>query len=434
MKSFFMLLAFVGFAAASHGSTTVPQYHPSRLIVNLRDGAHSAVSHTTLTLNDLGIDEYRRFDALGNTVVYSVKDGTRLESNMAAIQKLPGVESVELDYRVSVSYKDGSGGYDLYGIDKVKAPCVWNKFTTGNAAVKVCVIDTGLDYNHPDLKGNTWVNKKELTGSRGKDDDGDGYKDDIYGWNAITNTGNVFDDEGHGTHVAGTIGALKNGKGVVGVSQKVQVLPCKFLDATGSGWVSDAITCINFCKNVFNRDRKAGTGQLTGIYSNSWGGGGYLQSLYNAIKAADTGVTRGLFLFAAGNDGVDIDSAPFYPASYNLPNIVSVAATDSADKLAYFSNYGKKSVDLAAPGVYITSTIPGNNYAAYSGTSMATPHVSGAAALLVSKKPAATTEQIKAALLSGVDRISSLNGKMVTGGRLNAFNSENKLLGTSLKC
>jgi subtilisin family serine protease len=406
------------------GTLAKHEHNPNRLLVQYKDNAIS-----TAELDTYGITVYSTNPNLGNIVSYKITDNESVDQKISALKKLPNVKTVEYDYKVTANFADGPGSVNLYGMDKIKAPCAWDWATKGNSNVKVCIIDTGLDYNVNDLKTNVWVNPLENGKTPNFDDDRNGYKDDIHGINAILNTGNPMDDYGHGTHVAGTIGAVRNNAGVVGVSQQVKIISCKFLDNTGSGYLSDAIKCINYCKGIFERERKANVAnQFTGIYSNSWGGGGFSSALYNAIKATDVGYTRGLFVAAAGNSGVDNDVYFNYPASYDLPNIVSVAATDSTDKLAYFSSYGLKTVDLAAPGVNIYSTLPGNQYAYYSGTSMATPHVSGVAALLVALKKDYSSAQIKTALLK-VDAIASLKTKMVSGGRLNAMKATGYILG-----
>jgi subtilisin family serine protease len=435
VRSALLLFVLALFCAGALAGT--PASHPSRLIVTLKDGYDSLIDDSKFrSLDDLGLAVYQKYPALdghAKLVSYTIKDRVSVDVKIKLLKTFAAVKAVENDYKVGTKYADGGSSTNLYGLDKVRAQCAWDKFTMGNPLVKVCVTDTGLDYKHKDIAANAWVNAKEGGGVSGKDDDGNGYVDDVYGWNVITKTGNVYDDHGHGTHVAGTIAAVRNFAGAVGVSQTVKVLPCKFLDRYGSGWTSDAIACISFCKAVFNKDRASG-GQLTGIYSNSWGGGGYSSSLYTAIKAADTGATRGLFLFAAGNDGSNNDVYPSYPSSYNLANIISVAASDSSDAVPWFTNYGKTSVDLAAPGVGIYSLKPGNLYQYLDGTSMATPHVASVCALLVSRSMSATTEQIKAAVLGGASPVAKWTGKTVTGARLNAVGSLNKLLGTNYNC
>ena len=232
----------------------------------------------------------------------------------------------------------------------------------------VAIIDTGIDYTHPDLAANIWTNPGEIAGD-GIDNDGNGYVDDVHGYDFVNNDGDPMDDHFHGTHTAGTVGAVgNNGVGVTGVNWQVKLMALKFLGASGSGSVSGAVSALEYAVTMGVR-----------LSNNSWGGGGYSQALYDAIKNSQ--VIGHVFVAAAGNSGVNSDLQPAYPASYDLDNIISVAAIDSSDNLASFSNRGVVTVDLAAPGVAVLSTVLGGGYASYSGTSMATPHVTGAAAL-----------------------------------------------------
>jgi len=289
----------------------------------------------------------------------------------------------------------------------VDASEAWD-LSTGNLNVRVGVIDTGVDYTHEDLVANIWTNPGEIPGN-GRDDDGNGLVDDVRGWDFAGNDNDPMDDHYHGTHVAGTIGAVgNNGKGIAGVCWNVSIVPLKFLDAGGRGATSDAVDAITYATTI-------------GVHltSNSWGGGGASQSLRDAIAGADqAGI---LFVAAAGNSSVDTDLSANFPSSYDLPNIIAVAATDHADTLAGFSNYGAVSVDLGAPGVAVLSCVPANQYRRLSGTSMATPHVSGVCALMKSRVPALTHAQVKSFLLSSVDPVPALSGTSATGGRLNAF-------------
>jgi subtilisin family serine protease len=295
---------------------------------------------------------------------------------------------------------------DLYGMRLINAETAW-AITKGAANVVVGNIDTGIDYNHPDLINNLWTNQNEIP-NNGKDDDKNGYVDDIVGYDFRDKDGKPFDDNGHGSHTAGTVGATGgNGIGITGVSQKVSIMSLRFLGgAQGSGTAADAISAIEYAT--------ANGAKLT---SNSWGGGPYSQALFDVISDAnDKGI---LFVAAAGNSKNDNDKSPSYPASYKLPNIIAVAASDANDELASFSNFGAKSVMLAAPGVNILSTIPNREYKRFSGTSMACPHVSGAAALLFAAYPSLSPTQVKDLLLSSVDTIAGLEGRVSTGGRMN---------------
>lgn len=346
--------------------------------------------------------------------------GTNVASALAAYTANPSVLYAQPNYRVHVATHPGppddplfhslwglnntgqTGGTDDADIDALEA---WGS-STGTGNTIVAVIDTGVDYTHPDLAANMWTND-DIPGN-GLDDDGNGFIDDVHGYDFVNIDGDPMDDYGHGTHVSGTIGAVgDNGIGVTGVTWNVQIMALKFLDASGGGWTSDAILSLNYA---------VANGAM--ISNNSWGGGGFDQALYDAIQAA--GNQGHIFVAAAGNDSSNNDAFPSYPATYNLDNIVSVAATDHNDQLAYFSNYGAATVDLGAPGDSILSTTPGNTYSTFSGTSMATPHVTGVMALVKGQHPEWTYDQVIQQVLTTVDPIAALDGLSVTGGRLNA--------------
>ncbi len=245
----------------------------------------------------------------------------------------------------------------------------WNYGTS--SSVVVAVIDSGIDYNHVDLASNIWRNSNEIAGN-GKDDDQNGYVDDIRGWNFVSNNNNPMDDNGHGTHIAGTIGAVgNNSTGVAGINWSVQMMPLKFLDRNGSGMLSDAVAAIDYARANGAK-----------IINASWGSSGFSAALQSAIQRFQN--AGGIFVAAAGNEGANNARVPSFPANINLPNVISVAASTSRDALANFSNYGTN-VDIAAPGSNIYSTLPGNRYGSMSGTSMASPHVAGAMALLWDK-------------------------------------------------
>lgn len=303
----------------------------------------------------------------------------------------------------------------------VDAPEGWD-VTTGSSNVIVAVIDSGVDYTHEDLADNMWVNPGECPGGtcekNGVDDDENGYVDDFHGIDAISDSGDPMDDYGHGTHVAGTIGAVgDNGVGVVGVNWDVKIIGCKFLGAGGGGTVSSAVKCFNYVRHL-----KVEQNQNIIATNNSWGGAAS-QALLEAMEGDD----QPLHICAAGNGGSDV---PHYPAAFDLENIISVAATDHSDLYASFSNYGP-TVDLAAPGDNIYSTVPTGNcslcdpsgYAEVSGTSMATPHVAGAAALIASEYSSLSLLQIRQRILTGVDLLSDESKFTLTNGRLNLLNS-----------
>ena len=295
-------------------------------------------------------------------------------------------------------------------IDAVEA---WDVYT-GSTDVLVAVIDTGVDYNHPDLVDNAWTNPGEIAGN-GIDDDGNGYVDDMHGYDFANNDADPMDDNGHGTHCSGTIGGTgNNGVGVTGVAWDVSIMGLKFLTAAGSGDTADAIGCIEYA-----------TAMGADIMSNSWGGGPYDAAMEAAITAAyNAGI---FFVAAAGNAGDDNDVGAHYPSNYEVPNVISVMATNNDDTRViepgwWSSNYGATSVDIAAPGLHIWSTTPNDTYSDYSGTSMATPHVSGALALMVGRFPGITVDAGKNLLLTvGNDPLASLTGLCVSESRLNVL-------------
>lgn len=314
-----------------------------------------------------------------------------------------------------------TGTTNSFGSDAEEA---WQLGFTGSNQVFVGVIDEGLQPNHPDLAGNIWVNPYDAPD--GIDNDGNGYIDDTNGWDFYNRDNTVFDaldGDTHGTHVAGTIGARGgDGLGIAGVSWNVTMISTKFLGPQG-GYTSDAIAAIDYL-----RDLKTRHGLKIIASNNSWGGGGYSSALHTAIlRAAKQGI---LFVAAAGNSGLNNDTTANYPANYSTLQgtaieapatyeaVISVAAISSTGARASFSNYGATTVDIGAPGVGILSTVPNSSYASYSGTSMATPHVSGAVALYSAAFPTATAQQIRTAILGAAKPTTSLAGLTVTGGRL----------------
>jgi len=352
-------------------------------------------------------------------------DGVAADQAMSVLANHPLIEYIEPNYIISLdsigpaALTPNDPYYDrLWGLHNegssvatadadIDAPEAWQVSTGGN--VVVGVIDTGVDYRHPDLDDNMWVNPGEIAGN-GIDDDGNGYVDDVHGYDFANDDGDPMDDHSHGTHVAGTIAAEgNNGTGVVGVNWDAQIMALKFLGSNGYGNTFDAIQALEYA-TMMGAD----------LTNNSWSGSSFSRSLYDAIEAA--GRAGQVYVAAAGNNGANTDYSPRYPSAYDLDNIISVAATDNDDRLASFSNYGATSVDLAAPGVSIYSTTP-YGYGSMSGTSMASPHVAGAAALLLSVNPDLTPAEVKSLLLDTVDPIAGLAGKTVTGGRLNIGNA-----------
>lgn len=337
-----------------------------------------------------------------------------VEANtILTINRTPNDADFSKQYGMSNS--GAAGGVAGADIDAIRA---WD-ISVGSKNVLVGVIDTGIDHTHPDIAPNYWTNPGESgldadgrdKSSNGVDDDANGYIDDFRGWDFVNNDNDPFDDHAHGTHCAGVIGARGNdGVGVAGVNWDLSLVGIKFLSGSGSGTLEDAVKSIEY-----------GTTIGVNLTSNSWGGGGYSPTMFDAIKAAnDRGI---LFVAAAGNDSNNNDARPSYPASYEVANVISVAASDNKDQMAYFSNNGVRTVHVAAPGVDVWSSVPEGRYQKMSGTSMATPHVAGLAALIKSAIPEATHHQVRARILNGVDRSDYWSSRVSSGGRINAFNS-----------
>jgi subtilisin family serine protease len=399
-------------------------YQPGRLIVRFAQsssGQMAAMERRNQILSSMGgASIEREFQIVPGLCVVDLPAGMTVEEALQEFNSSTGVLYAEPDYRVSIDSTIPNDTFfsELWGMHNtgqsggtvdadIDAPEAWD-ISTGSSDIIVAVIDTGVDYTHPDLAGNMWVNTGEIPGN-GQDDDGNGYIDDVYGYDFCNYDGDPMDDHYHGTHCAGTIGAVgNNSQGVAGVCWHVRIMALKFLDSGGSGWTSDAINCVNYSRIMG-----------ANLSSNSWGGGGYSQGLKDAIDAA--GAAGMLFVAAAGNDGGNNDSYPHYPSSYDSESLIAVMATDRYDNKSSFSNYGPVSVDLGAPGSSILSCQPGNQYQYLSGTSMATPHVAGACALLWSMNPAEGNVEVKNILIETVD--PTLSGQCVSGGRLNLYNA-----------
>jgi subtilisin family serine protease len=323
------------------------------------------------------------------------------------LERMDGVVYAEPDHVVhqATTPDDPLFAYE-WDMTAVRAPEAWD-VTTGSPQVTVGVVDTGIDVTHPDLASNLWTNPGESGGGRetnDRDDDGNGRIDDVHGWDFVDGDAQPQDGNGHGTHVSGTIAARGNDAiGVAGLDWAAGLMALRVLGDDGSGYVSDVITAYTYAARNGAR-----------VVNASLGGPSFSRAERDAIAAApDT-----LFVVAAGNDGADNDVTPEYPCDYDLANVVCVAATDRDDTLASFSNEGAESVDLGAPGVDIASTWPGGRYALLDGTSMATPHVAGAAALLLAHDPGLTTGGLRAALLGSVHPVAALAGRVATGGLL----------------
>ena len=402
---------------------------PGQWIVELNrpQGSTSRIiRQINATLEGSGIRAVRRLNAT-NLFLFRGVDRP-INEVRSIVSKLSGFKSVEPDTVRTIqslpqnipndpSFSQQWGLNQSSNID-INAPEAWT-LSTGSRSVVTAVIDTGVDYTHQDLSANIWTNPGEIPGN-GIDDDGNGYVDDVHGYDFANGDGDPMDDNSHGTLVAGTIaGVGNNGVGTVGVNWQTQIMPMKFISANGAGYTSNAVACLNYVDMMKRR------GINIRVTSNSWIGS-YSAALQVAIDQLNTdGV---LFVAGSGNGGSDYvgdnnDTMPTWPASLPEDNVISVAATDSNDQLASFSNYGATSVDIAAPGVNILSTSLNNSYGWGTGTSDSTPFVSGVAALAFAYAPNATAAQVKAAIIAGADKIPALLGKCVSGGRLDAYNT-----------
>ena len=423
-------------ATAAPASVPLAPHVAGRIIVGFK--GTSKATERIGAFNRHGAAHHRSLGTKGTfTEVVELPAGTSVEQALAAYGSDPSVRFAEPDYvlthQATSNDPDFTSGA-LWGMEgDASSPAnangtgaaeAWGAGYTGSSSVVVGVIDEGIQITHPELAANIWVNPGEIAGN-GIDDDGNGYIDDVNGWDFFNNDNTVFDGatnatiDAHGTHVSGTIGGIGgNGVGVAGVNWNVKIISAKFLGPTG-GSTSGAIAALNYLTNL-----KARYGVNIVAINNSWGGGAFDQALLDAINAA--GDQNMLFIAAAGNSGTNNDTVASYPSNYQCTKggtrgwdcVVAVAAIDSAGGLANFSQYGATTVDLGAPGVGIKSTVPNNSYAIYDGTSMATPHVTGAAALCASMNPGISAAAIRNAITSTAAPTASLTGKTVTGGRL----------------
>lgn len=421
-----LLLALLSYSFAQIPAQPSPlagkEYVENQLIIKFKPGADENQKKTiSSSLNSATL---KKFSIIGAELVQI--SGITVEEAINLLKDDPRIEYVEPNYIGHIDAVPNDTYFDfLWGMHNTKQ--TWGKLdadidavqawdiSTGDSVI-VGVIDTGVDTAHADLMGNIWTNPGEIP-NNGIDDDGNGYVDDIHGWDFSNNDNGPVDDNSHGTHVSGTIAAVgNNATGVVGVCWSAKIMALKWLDAEGYGTVSDAILALEYATKMGAK-----------LTSNSYGWSYSSQAHKNAIDSS--GAHGMLFIASAGNNGVNNDVSPHYPSSYNSNNIIAVAATDHNDSLAneptWGSNYGLITVDLGAPGVNILSTIPPSlgwgNYAMYGGTSMATPHVAGTAALTWSKYPTLTHLEVKERIMNSVDPLPVLAGKSVTGGRLNAY-------------
>ena len=415
-RSIFVLLAGTSALAATllpTGSSV-----PGEVIIKMRSGISVPQLKNIQDIADA--DQSRPIASTSDGTIWKVHSRSRsAEALVDALDRDANIEYVEPNYIVHLEATPNDPQYwSLWGLKNtgqvvgsagiagsdIRAESAWN-ITTGSASIVVGVVDSGIDYTHSDLAANVWSNP----GGKGNANCAAG----THGFNALTDTCDPQDDYYHGTHVAGTIGAVgNNGIGVTGVNWTTSIMGLKFIDSNGNGTLAGAIEAIDFAVQAKI------DGVNVRVLSNSWGGFPFSKALLDEINKANANDI--LFVASAGNNSSSNDSFGHYPSSYAAPNVIAVAALDNRDNLAYFSNYGLRTVHLGAPGVSVLSTTPGNNYQYLSGTSMAAPHVAGVAALVLAHSPSFTTAQVRSAILDNTDPINSMIGKSVTGGRLNA--------------
>ena len=405
-------------------ATTEPrQFGDAEVLVKFKPGVSSErIAQITSVMHDRVEDT---IESVPGLEAIDDLDDADAEAVAAQYRELPTVEYAEPNYEINLDdaglnpirpkdprfteqwalANDGQQG-GTQGAD-ISATRAW-AVTTGNDKVVVAVLDSGVDYTHEDLAANMWVRPASVNPYEDSDL---GTINDVHGYNALENNADPMDENGHGTHCAGIIGAEGgNDLGIAGVNWKVQIMPLKFMNAGGFGTTKDAVEAINY---VIDRKR---AGVNVRVISASWGSTQRSRALEDVIrKAYEEGI---LFVAASGNASTDNDRSPHYPSSYN--NVLSVAALDRNDQLASFSNFGVKSVQIAAPGKDILSTWLGNDYEEHSGTSMATPVVAGVAALVVANEPRISVGDLQKKLLASVDKLNSLKGKVASGGRINA--------------
>jgi len=357
----------------------------------------------------VGVRQLRKFGLVPGLELVEAPKGD-VAAHVRALRNNPNVLYVEPDYVLKPTGDPNDPSYaNLWGLKNsnnfdIDAPEAWD-LTTGNPDTIIAVLDTGVAIDHPDLQGNLWKNAGEIAGN-GIDDDQNGYVDDVNGWDFFDGDNDPSDTHGHGTHVAGTIGAVgDNGIGVTGVNWSCKIMPLRFLGPDG-GYTSDAILALEYAVKMGAK-----------VSNHSYGGDGYTQAMFDAIQNA--GTANHMVVAAAGNANVDTDVTPHYPSGYVLSNVLSVGALDRNGNRASFSNYGYYTVDLFAPGVGILSTVPGGGYASFNGTSMASPHVAGVVGLLYGRNPSLTIDQARHAIRASARPLASLTNLCATNGLLN---------------
>ena len=411
------------------------QYIPGELLVQFKPGTSeqaqkAALSFVGASRKDSVLPASRRQDGKGDLHLVSLPRGLLVADAFRSMSQLADVDFAEPNWvythqaTSNDTYVTNGSLWGMTGTFGSGASAAWAANKTNCGDVYIGIIDEGYMHTHTDLAANVGKNIGEIAGN-GIDDDNNGYVDDVYGWDFDGNNNTVFDGVGddHGTHVAGTIaGVGANGLGVAGVCWQAKLMSGKFLGSRG-GSTANAIKAVDYFTDLKKRHNL----NLPAT-SNSWGGGGFSQGLADAIERANSAGI--LFIAAAGNSSLNCDAADCFPAEYKNANVIAVASITNTGALSSFSNYGSSTIHIGAPGSGIWSTVPVaggtrknptvvSGYASYNGTSMATPHVTGAAALYKALNPAATAAQIKAAILGSATPTSSLAGKTVTGGRLN---------------
>jgi thermitase len=399
------------------------KYVPGQLLVRFQPAAGAAAVADLEA--SLGARTLKAFPFVPGLQLIQLRPGASVQAAVSAFGGSSNVRYAQPNWisHINVDTRtDRTPNDPLYGQQwdwpKINAPAAWD-LTVGNKKVVVGDIDTGIDYTHPDLKQNVWNNVPECTGVPGKDDDHNGYIDDCHGIDPIDGDSDPMDDNDHGTHTGGTIGAVgNNGVGVTGINWRVTVLPCKSHDSSGNGSIASIIACYQYMVT----EKAAGYDIIS--TNNSYGGCPEACAFDQATKdgIAALGKAGILFAVAAANNASNNDTTPVFPANYFLPNVIAVAATTSTDGLAGFSDYGVRSVMVGAPGAGVESTIIGG-YASFSGTSMATPHVAGLAALIHAYDPSLNIYQIRNLIIAGGDDLASLAGKTVSGKRIDALGS-----------